>query len=136
MAPRKKKLPDLSQQTKDKAKEACHSLGRDFQEVAIGFLTTAAGIAANDVVLTGFGALLFLALFLKEFTKRKSGIPSWMEIVPYILFAAGYIGGGYNFIQSYFLPEMQMKAFGGLAILAFAHIIKGYYERMERRAKG
>ena len=102
---------------------------RNVQEAVIGFLTAAAGVAAGDATLTGFGAVLFLALFLKEHNTHKRRVHKMWEFLPYGLFVAGYIGGGYHFIQTYFLPEMQIKAIAGLGVLACAQIVKGYYER-------
>lgn len=127
------KRPPISKRTQVKARAAGHALGRNFQEGVIGFLTCAAGVAANEAVLTACGGAIFMALFLKERHKRKGAHNRLQELFPYILFVAGYIGGGYNFVEAYFRPEMQTKAFFGLGILAFAQAFKLYYEKIAGR---
>ena len=129
----KTKPATISKRTQVKARAAGHVLGRNFQEGVIGFLTCAAGVAANDAVLTAFGGAIFMALFLKERIKRKGARNKFYELFPYVLFVVGYIGGGYNFVESYFRPDMQMKAFLGLGILAFAQAFKLYYEKIAGR---
>lgn len=107
-------------------------VGRHFQEVVIAGLTVSAGLVAHHTLLIVFGLLIALATALKEIdilSGQKSKIKQWCA---YILFIVGYIGGGTNFIWTFFKPEFQDKAFLGLALLSVSYVVKGIVEYWEK----
>lgn len=115
----------------EKQKKNALRVGRHFQEVIIAGLTIAAGFTISNPWLFLFGLMILAATGIKELDILRRCTTRQRQILIYVLFMAGYVGGGSNFIWAFFRPEMQFKAFVGLGVLAFGYIVKGFVEKAE-----
>ncbi len=117
---------------KAKAKHGALRLGHHFQEVVIAGLTIGAGITISNIWLMVFGLMILMASALKEFDVQKSQSSKNTQNLAYALFIIGYVGGGSNFILTFFKPEFHVKAFIGLSILAISYVVQAVVEYIEK----
>lgn len=119
---------------KAKAKQNALRVGRHFQEVVIAGLTISAGVVSDNIWLIIFGFFILAATGLKELDILQKKSTKFRQNLAYGLFMVGYIGGGSNFILTFFKPEYQFKAFMGLGLLALSYVVRGYVDSIEKQS--
>lgn len=111
------------------------TVGRDFQDVTVAVLTVSAGFVAENTILKLFGLMIFSGFVLREQTIWFQEHYALTQFAAHTFFVIGYLGGGANFILTFFREEYHFYAFIGLGILALSYMVMelvDFFSKQER----